>query len=42
MIDTLNTDSKVGVVLITLDTNSQWNDQIIQKMMNSYINIYDI
>jgi len=42
MIDTMNANSNVGNVWITLTSTNRFNDEIVTMMMNKYINAYRI
>jgi len=42
MINTLNTDSNVGIVWIRLSSHHKWNSEIVKMIMNRYTNVYYI
>jgi len=42
IINRLNVDTKVRILDIQIDKNSQWNSQIISTITNKYVNIYSI
>ena len=42
MIDTLNVNTNVGIVLITLDSSNKWNNEILTLIINRYTNVYYI
>jgi len=42
MINEVNGNHKVGKLVIKLDTNNKWNEQVLTAMIKRYQNIYDI
>ena len=42
MIDTVNTNSKVRIVYIELNSSNRWNSEIVGLMIDRYTNVYAI
>ena len=42
MIDALDANSKVGMVQIGLNSNNEWNSEIVRLIINRYTNVHSI
>jgi len=41
-INSLNGNSKVGTICIGVDGIDKWNDELRNKIINNYHNVYDV